>query len=118
MMKSFTLIYSAVPRINCKGKCQGSCGPIAAYPREVEHFEKATGKKFPDAAVIINRTIKEGSPMECPHLNPIGQCSVYPNRPLICRLWGVVPDMPCPWGCLPDRPMTEHEARELLDSTK
>ena len=35
-------------------------------------------------------------------------------RPLICRLYGLVKRMACPWGCQPDRWMTDVEAYELL----
>ena len=30
-----------------------------------------------------------------------GRCSIYDQRPTVCRLWGDVPEMPCPHGCTP-----------------
>jgi hypothetical protein len=109
MAEPFALIYAAVPRIACQGKCQGACGPIAASRREMRHFEKQTGERFPDAVAIL----KSGD-LSCPLLNPIGQCSVYRDRPLICRLWGVVEAMPCRFGCVPERMLSETESRALL----
>lgn len=109
---NFSLIYAAIPRIACKGKCQQYCGPITAYPREAEHFEKMTGKEFPDAFKVITSKTKT-----CPLLDPLGRCSVYQNRPIICRLWGVVPRMACPHGCVAERMLTEEESRALLDAT-
>jgi Fe-S-cluster containining protein len=117
MVTSFVMIYAAVPRINCKGKCQASCGPISAAPDEVEHFEKATGKPFPDAEAMLKGALKAGSSLDCPYLNPVGHCEVYADRPLICRLWGVAEGMPCKWGCKPERPMSDAEAGRLLDAT-
>jgi len=38
--------------------------------------------------------------LSCPHLGPQG-CTVYAERPLICRLFGTTPHMPCPEGCRP-----------------
>lgn len=43
-----------------------------------------------------------------------GRCSVYSARPVICRLWGVVPSMPCPWGCKPERMLTDREGLSLM----
>lgn len=31
-----------------------------------------------------------------------GRCAVYDIRPMICRLWGLSEDMPCPYGCVPE----------------
>ncbi len=36
----------------------------------------------------------------CVHLGPKG-CEVYGERPLICRLFGTTPRMPCPNGRRP-----------------
>lgn len=118
MSTPFPMIYAQVPRVNCIGKCHPSCGPISAFPREVEYFEKQTGKKFPDAGKIIKAAIETGAPMECPHLNPLSQCDVYSNRPLICRLWGVVDGMPCPWGCKPERQLSDAEGSRLIEETR
>lgn len=30
-----------------------------------------------------------------------GRCASYEDRPMVCRLWGSVPEMPCPHGCKP-----------------
>lgn len=109
---SFPLIYSSIPRLNCRGKCQASCGPIMAHAREVEYFEAKTGVAFPDAVKVL-----QSGDLSCPLLNAIGQCSVYRYRPLICRLWGVVAAMPCIFGCTPERVLSEAESRSLLEQT-
>lgn len=73
-------IYAKVPKIACKGLCVDSCGPIQMYKIEYKRLGE------PPAA------------MTCTLLKD-GRCTRYEDRPLICRLWGVVPEMPCPWGC-------------------
>jgi hypothetical protein len=50
----------------------------------------------------------------CPALTVLGRCSIYEDRPTICRLWGVVESMPCPWGCRPDRYLTDEQGHALL----
>lgn len=52
--------------------------------------------------------------LDCPLLEN-ERCSVYEVRPMICRLWGLVESMPCPWGCKPDRYLTHEEGLVLLD---
>jgi Fe-S-cluster containining protein len=44
-----------------------------------------------------------------------GRCTVYPDRPLICRLFGVVEQMRCPFGCVPERFLSERAAYALLE---
>jgi len=38
--------------------------------------------------------------LSCPHLGLNG-CEVYAERPLICRLFGTTPRLPCPNGKKP-----------------
>ena len=52
--------------------------------------------------------------MTCSMLAPNGRCTVYSLRPLVCRMWGVVRAMPCPWGCEPERWLTDREAMKLM----
>ncbi|WP_245589227.1 zinc/iron-chelating domain-containing protein [Chitinimonas koreensis] len=40
----------------------------------------------------------------CPYLGKDG-CTVYPDRPLICRLFGTTPRLRCPNGCAPEAPV-------------
>ena len=39
--------------------------------------------------------------LSCPHLGENG-CEVYDERPLICRLFGTTPSLPCPHGRKPE----------------
>jgi hypothetical protein len=39
--------------------------------------------------------------LSCPHLGKNG-CEVYDDRPLICRLFGTTPRLPCPNGKRPE----------------
>lgn len=67
-----------------------------------------------------NRIIKAGGPgiriweSPCPALDFVGRCSVYEHRPMICRLWGLVEDMPCHYGCKPERYLTRAEGHDFL----
>jgi uncharacterized protein len=39
--------------------------------------------------------------LSCPHLGDSG-CQVYAERPMICRLFGTTPRLPCPNGLRPE----------------
>lgn len=60
------------------------------------------------------------SEWNCVHLGPQG-CQVYDERPLICRLFGTTPSLPCPRGRGPEAPtevQVEREVHELIASTR
>lgn len=109
-------IYSKIPAISCKRKCQLACGPIPMakcefriiYGREPNLKEMMT-EKHP---LMVNPV-----DASCPKLGRDGDCRIYENRPLICRLFGVVRRMACPHGCEPERWLSDKEAHALLDAT-
>jgi hypothetical protein len=96
-------IYAAIPQLDCQGKCQRSCGVIPLFPVEVELL-KDKGIPAPRCSTteVTCSALKEG------------KCSIYENRPFICRLWGNVPKMPCLWGCKPNRYLAPQEEKKLL----
>jgi len=69
--------------------------------------------------------IKRASPLRlaeakqtaCPLLKK-GKCTVYVVRPLICRLWACVENMPCFQGCRPERYLTITEADALMHAVE
>lgn len=94
-------LYAELPTIACQGKCAESCGPVPMGRIEWQSVCRAGGER------------KGGDDLICPYLEN-ERCSVYSVRPFLCRLWGVVEAMPCPWGCKPERMLTADEGRELL----
>lgn len=126
-----TAIYAQIPDIDCKGLCAASCGPILIAPTEMLNATALATDPIPftgrvtltslddrDDHGLLNlppgewyypHTDRKG---RCPLLKN-GRCTVHPNRPLICRLYGVVPEMTCPYGCRPDRWLTPDEVENL-----
>lgn len=43
-----------------------------------------------------------------------GKCSAYEQRPVLCRLFGLVKKMKCPFGCVPLRWVSDAEAGEIM----
>ncbi len=98
-VKKLDALYRTLPRLECRGMCSESCGPIAMSAVERQRLVQISSR---------HRT----SPV-CPLLHD-GRCQAYQERPLICRLWGIAEEMPCPFGCKPQRVITREEGFELL----
>lgn len=101
--------YSLIPNISCKGLCQQACGPIGCSDAEAQRFQN-NGISLP--TIVDHPT--QGS-LTCSHLNIDGKCNIYENRPLVCRLFGVVKKMKCKHGCKPERYLTENEEISLMN---
>jgi Fe-S-cluster containining protein len=111
-------LYDSLPALNCKGLCQDSChiSESVVAPIERLRITERSGSEpvFPSDEAIMAESRGEGGCTQCPLLS-LGSCSVYHVRPLLCRLWGAVDDplMRCPYGCKPDRYMTNVETQRL-----
>lgn len=58
--------------------------------------------------------------LNCVHLGPQG-CTVYEERPLICRLFGTTATLPCPNGRRPEQlihPRVEKQIHDYMASTR
>ncbi|WP_371590837.1 YkgJ family cysteine cluster protein [Streptomyces sp. NBC_00470] len=89
-------VYDQIPPFTtCKGLCVDQCTQAVMTSKgERDTILKRHGIELLPAA-------PEGSEKPCPALVD-GQCSVYADRPLICRLYGVAEGLLCPHGCVPD----------------
>lgn len=95
-----------LPALDCQRRCQQACVPIRMSPHE-------------RARIAVNhRRVPHTLPgsARCSLLTSEGACSVYEDRPLVCRLWGVVDSMKCPHGCAPSKYLTASEALDLMGS--
>lgn len=95
-------LYAELPTIKCGGYCQDSCGPIEMSVRERQRIEGTHG------------AVTCGVGPSCTMLRPDGTCRAYEIRPMICRLWGLMESMRCPYGCKPERWLTDAEAFMFL----
>ena len=86
-------IWARIPDAGCEGLCADSCGPIGMSEAERARIRRRHGLLIRDAET------KPGT-LECPALAD-GRCSVYEDRPILCRSWASVEAMPRPHGCEP-----------------
>ena len=88
-------IYARIPGSRCSDSCYRCCTNIIQYsPSE----EKAMGGYAWDG--------------QCSHLAD-GKCSVYENRPFVCRIHGASVMMKCD-DCICDDLLSEAETMELV----
>lgn len=74
---------------------------LQQYRRWDVGLDGKPGKGWAPARTLICPLLKEGV------------CSQYLIRPFICRLWGLTQHLKCPYGCTPDRWLSEAEAHNL-----
>lgn len=118
----FADLFARIPKVACKGNCgrdrwNTCCGPIGCSMTEAVLLEQYDGKTcdWVDAGhgnVMMNLPAATG--LTCPHLGLDGRCTAYEARPIICRVFGAVRALACPWGCKPDRWMSDAEVAELM----
>jgi hypothetical protein len=99
-----------IPRFDCIPGCQDCCGPVTASSEELARLPVKSEAEHDAALAEYN----------CVHLGPNG-CEVYDQRPLICRLFGTTPRLPCPRGRgpeLPIEPAVELQVHRLIATTR
>jgi Fe-S-cluster containining protein len=101
-------LYAELPSIACTGRCAIACGPIVLTPLEARRLQVTTHRK--PRTLPMTAVDAAGNPMRqrCVYLHD-DRCTAYAVRPLICRAWGVVKQLSCMHGCVPDRWLTEVE---------
>ncbi|WP_274683961.1 YkgJ family cysteine cluster protein [Vibrio aestuarianus] len=79
-----------IPVFECVQGCHDCCRPVTTSSTEMSRLPVKSDAEHEAALDEYN----------CVHLGPNG-CEVYEERPLICRLFGTTPRMPCPNNCRP-----------------
>lgn len=94
-MRELTRLYEQIPRSKCTPGCHKCCSDqIQFTPAE----EQNMGGYSCDG--------------HCSHLVD-GLCSVYENRPFVCRLFGTGEDLKCE-GCVPEKYLSSAETQQLI----
>ncbi|HEX8596280.1 MAG TPA: YkgJ family cysteine cluster protein [Pseudomonas sp.] len=99
-----------IPSFECVPGCHDCCGPVTTSPEEMARLPRKTAAEQEAAMDELN----------CVHLGPNG-CTVYDERPLICRLFGTTPKLPCPNGRRPVEmihPRAEKQVFDYMASTR
>jgi len=77
-----------LPKMQCDDGCGGCCGVVPVTEKEFEVVIKY---------ILENEITPIDNGVNCPlYMN--GKCSIYPVRPLLCKLFGHTDAMKCPRG--------------------
>lgn len=99
-----------IPSFECEKGCHDCCGPVTTSSEEMSRLPVKSDAEH-DAAL---------NEFNCVHLGPQG-CEVYTERPLICRLFGTTPTLPCPRGRAPEynvEPEVERQVHHYIANTR
>lgn len=116
-------IYDQLPKIECKQKCQEACSLIVMTKNEKKAIEKEVGESITHKIDRFHYALFDPGNLgkeipACKMLDGCGSCSIYQLRPLICRLFGLVKKMECPFGCVPERWLSDAEAKLFFKRIK
>lgn len=101
-------LYQLIPDVICTPGCVECCKNFGVPSRtrvEDERLQAFLKKHSMQPGVAQGNT--------CPYLNDAG-CTVYPARPLICRLYGTSANYKCKMGVAPLRVLHEDEEAEIF----
>lgn len=109
-------LYRSLPRMKCIGECASACGPVRLSPLERSRIE-ARGHQWVDGRVIPMSGGRSAG-TACSALDQsLLVCQVYQDRPMVCRIWGLIEALACPWGCRPEGGYLDNvEGLRLLNS--
>lgn len=101
-------LYNLVPDVACTPGCIECCRNFGVPSRTKVEDQRL--KAFLRAS---GRELGEARGNTCPYVSEKG-CTVYPVRPLICRLFGTSPNYMCHMGVMPVRLLHEDEEEEIF----
>lgn len=101
--EEFNKIYREIPTVNCLGLCTDSCSSVGLTEKEQARIKEKYGVEL-ENRYYLNK---------CPMLKK-GRCTIYEDRPAVCRMWGVEETMVCPWGCQPTFILKHEKGHRIL----
>lgn len=106
---------------NCLPNCGWCCGSHVKFTRDILERRKKDFVVVPDIIFVNNDgTVQIGTEDSmCVWMNrETKRCTIYTDRPIGCRLYGIHPKHPCPFVDLkgnkrPDAQIEEHKKKVL-----
>ena len=101
-LKRLKKLYSMIPYFECIDNCGECCGVPGIYKYEmkrINRFIKKNNLKINfEMEWKLNKLlfISLNEKRNCSALSENKKCLIYPVRPAMCRLYGVIEDLKCP----------------------
>ena len=115
-IKRIKKVWTKVPEVHCKGYCYASCTNVPLLPAEAEYIERKYDVQLPMLPTHLGWILKTlGPASESCRFLVNHRCTIYEDRPLICRTFGHNIDaMACPHGCTVARELPAHAFQGLV----
>ncbi|WP_274032648.1 YkgJ family cysteine cluster protein [Streptomyces sp. MMBL 11-1] len=114
--KKLDELYRSLPRMKCIGECASACGPVQLSPLERRRIESRGHRWVDGRAIPLTNGEAAGTACSALDLSRL-VCRVYEDRPMVCRIWGLMEALACPWGCRPEGGFLDDiEGLRLLNS--
>ncbi len=120
MNATLETLLAKIPDLECLGFCVESCNQFEVFPAEIKEIKQyCIENKIPFTPFLNHEQLIEKVENENSHCNGCEylkdrKCTIYPVRPVICRLWGNVDTMKCHFGCQPKKYLYDYEGKDIL----
>ena len=101
-------IYELIPDIQCTPGCTECCRQFGVPSRT-----RIEDERIRELLLGCGMKLRQANGTTCPYVTDAG-CSIYPVRPLTCRLYGTSPNLLCKKGIMPLRLLHEDEEAEIF----
>ncbi len=92
LIKQLEAIYRLIQEVECH-HCHQCCGPIIWFQPEEINIQHYLNHFQILPRAWTNQEFEEHE-NRCPYIQN-HRCLIYPVRPIVCRLQGVIPELPC-----------------------
>lgn len=101
----------------CKEKCSAPCcgAIVIEIELETKHMDKIkSSPRYPCERMHVSNSVAYlTEDLKCIFLNKENKCSIYEDRPEVCRLYGTRPNLQCPYVHMDGRLRTKRESRMI-----
>lgn len=103
-----------VARVGCKVGCGRCCGVVAFDRRTFSRLKSVSVRAFKEAPMgsDVWPLTRDG---HCCFLKEDKSCAVYAYRPQVCRLYGTIKALECPYFKTDGTPRTREEVAEISE---
>jgi len=109
-------LFEQIPKFQCEEDCAGCCGPVfwsRAEDQLINEWLSKRGMKKKKRYIKLDTSTVNKVDITCPYIQN-ARCQIYPVRPLICRLYGAVEELKCPFGCGPEKLLSRDESNKII----
>lgn len=95
---------------NCRAEC---CGVVPIPKSTWNKHKNRIQRKINETFQVGDNIFAITDDATCAFLGvKIASCAIYPGRPLVCRLYGTLPELPCPYVDENGQERTEDECKK------